>query len=99
MLYDRVNLFFRGDVVAKREFGRAWRAFRKRRVVGDAPSQPDGELYARLQVEEGDGTVSEFGADNTLRGEAKPVAVEPEGPLHVVYADGDDGDPWFHVLT
>ena len=51
-----------------------------------ARARPHRETQARLQIEEGDGAVLEFPADDAFGGKAEPVAVEGERAFEVVDA-------------
>ena len=64
--------------MAEGEFGGAGVVGGEAGVVGEAGTRPEGELHAGLQVEEGDGSVFELGADDPFARQAKAVAVEAQ---------------------
>ena len=96
LTHQIVDLGFGGDVVGEGEFGGARWLLRQAAVRGEAPPRPERELQARLQLEERDGSVLEFGSDDPLRGQAHAVPVERDGPVEVVDAERDERDAWLH---
>src|SRR5690606_14065352 len=94
--HDGIDLFARADVVAERHLRRTPRPLLETGVVRNAFPGPEREAEAGLQVEEGDGPVFELLADDPFRGKTQPVAIEADGRLEIVDAEGDDGDVGLH---
>jgi hypothetical protein len=59
--------------------------------VRDVATRPQRELEPGLEVEESDRAMLEFRPDDAVRGEPQPVAVEGDGSLQVVDAQGSEG--------
>ena len=66
------------------------------RVVRKTDARPEREPEAFLQVEERDGAVFEFRADDALRREAQTVAIEAHRTLEIVHAKREHRDPCLH---
>src|SRR5262249_9444257 len=62
-------------------------------------ARPEREFQARLQVKERDSPIRELGADNAVRLQAQPIAVEPDSSLHIIHTKGDERDPRLHTPT
>jgi hypothetical protein len=65
-------------------------------VVGDVGAFEDREFQAAGEIEEGDRAMLELAADDALRRQAQPVAVEFQRRLEVIDAEGENGDTRFH---
>ena len=99
LLHHLIDLLLAADVVADREFGCAAGRKGEPCVVCDVVAVEEGELESGLEIEEGDGAVFEFRADDTFGGEAQAVAVEPQGGFKIIYADRQDAYSGFHLVT
>src|SRR5690606_30314597 len=96
LLQHGIDLFPAQHVVSEGELRRARPARRQSGVVGDARARPDRKPEAGLQVEEGDGAMLELPADDAFGVQAETVAVEMQGPLQIIHANGDDGHAGLH---
>src|SRR5262245_39470657 len=99
MRHRRVDRSLRGHVVPEGELRGTRRRNGQRGVMSEALARPERELEPRLEVEEGDGTVLELGADDALGPESQAVVVEAQRSLEVVDAEGDERDPGLHARS
>ena len=97
--HDFVDFDFGSHVVPNGTRGRAGAPQHEPRIMRHARARPEREFQARLQVKERDGPIRELGADNAVRFQAKPIAVEPDGRLQILHAKGDERDPRLHTQT
>jgi hypothetical protein len=73
------------------EFGGTDAAHGKTAITENALTWPQCQLQPVLHIEEDDGAVVEFLADDAFGLHAEAVTIEPEGLLQIVNAEGDDG--------
>src|SRR5215211_6100317 len=88
LLHHGVDFLAAVNVVAEAELRRAALGLRDAGIPREVASLPDGEDEAVLQLEEGDGAVLVFRADDAVGGQAEAVAIERDRSLQVVDADG-----------
>ncbi|MNG38641.1 hypothetical protein D3C84_1264170 [compost metagenome] len=66
--------------------------------MGQAGAWPQGQLQARLQVDEHHRAMFELAADDAGRRQAQAVAVKAQRTFQVVHGEGDDADAGLHGL-
>src|SRR5438128_680929 len=89
LLHDGGHFLFAADVVADGEFRRTWRCEGDVHIVSNLFPRPEREIEAVLQIKESHRAALEFGAHNAVCRETEADAVECEGFLQIVYAEGD----------
>ncbi len=75
--------------MADGELDRAGCFHRQTGVRREALARPQGQLEARLQIEESDSAILELAADDSLGAEAQTVAIERDGALEIIDPQGE----------
>lgn len=85
--------------MAQRDLGGARRLLRKPGVSCDAAARPERQFETRFELEEGNGAILEFLADDALGAPAEAIAVERDGAFKVADAEGDKRDARLHAFS
>jgi hypothetical protein len=99
LCHNRIHFGFACDIVAKRKFCSASRTKRNFGFMGERCAGPNGEFQAMLKFKEGDGSMLELRADDALRRQTEPIAIEPQRPLQIVDTKRNDRDPRLYSRT
>ena len=97
--HNRIHFGFARDIVTERALSCASRAKRNFGFMGERCAGPNGELQAMLKIKEGDGAILKLRADDALRRQTEPIAIEPQRSLQIVDTESNDGDPWLHGFS
>ena len=60
--------------------------------------RPKGEFQAGLQIEEGNGAVLKFGADDPLRTPPQTIPIKRHGAFEIIDPEREDRDGWIHAF-
>src|SRR5215469_14575354 len=96
LAHDGVDLPFTTDVMAERELGGAPGGCRDARIKAEVRTREKSKLHAMLQVEDNNGAMLEFGANNAFGFKPESIAVELERRLQVVNSQCDHSDSRLH---
>jgi len=78
LVEQRIDFAARGDVVGERKLGRAARPWREPGVEREILARKQRELDAVLKIEESDGAVCKFGADDAFALQPQAVTIKTQ---------------------
>lgn len=97
--HHRIHFGFTPNIVAKRELRGTSRPKWNFGFMGEGCAGLNGELQPMLKIKEGDCTILEFRANDSLSRQAESIAIKPQRPFQIVNTESNDRDPWLHILT
>ncbi len=95
-LHDLIDFWLIHDIMPESHFCRRDVCERDTRIMCDTFSRPEGELQTILHIEKCNCSVLKLFSGNSCGRKTESITIKCEWFLEICYAEGDDGDSWFH---